>query len=50
MGAVLLVILLHTVVLSLFFSFLVLSGRNASNFLPQRDYKYFILDVQRIYP
>jgi hypothetical protein len=49
-GAVFLVILMQTVMLSLFFSFLILSGRNASNFLPQRDYKYFILDVQRIYP
>jgi polyisoprenyl-phosphate glycosyltransferase len=49
-GALFLVILMQTVMLSLFFSFLVLSGRNASNFLPQRDYEYFVLDVQRIYP
>ncbi len=49
-GALLLVILMQTVMLSLFFSFLVLSGRNASNFLPHRDYQYFVLDIHRIYP
>jgi len=49
-GALFFVILMQTVMLSLFFSFLVLSGRNASDFLPQRDYEYFVLDVQRIYP
>lgn len=49
-GALLLVILMQTVMLSLFFSFLVLSGRNASNFLPQRDYQHFVLDIHRIYP
>lgn len=50
LGALSLVILMQAVMLSLFFSFLVLSGRNASNFLPQRDYQYFVLDVRKIYP
>lgn len=50
LGALLFVILMQTVTLSLFFSFLILSGRNASSFLPQRDYAHFILGVRRIYP
>ena len=49
-GALFLIILMQTVTLSLFFSFLILSGRNASNFMPQRDHEYFVLDVQRISP
>jgi len=49
-GGLFLIILMQTVTLSLFFSFLILSGRNASNFMPQRDHEYFVLDVQRISP
>jgi glycosyltransferase involved in cell wall biosynthesis len=49
-GALFLMILMQTVTLSLFFSFLILSGRNASNFLPQRDHEYFVLDVHRLHP
>jgi glycosyltransferase involved in cell wall biosynthesis len=44
------VILLQAVMLSLFFSFTVLSGRENFSFLPQRDYKYFVLDTRRIFP
>jgi glycosyltransferase involved in cell wall biosynthesis len=49
-GSLLLMILIQTVLLTWFFSFLVLSGRSVSNFLPQRDHQYFVLDIRRIYP
>ncbi len=49
-GLLLLMILVQVVMLAWFFSFLVLSGRNVANFLPQRDHQYFVLDVRRIYP
>jgi polyisoprenyl-phosphate glycosyltransferase len=39
------VILIQAIILSLFFIFIILSGRNAVGFIPQRDYSYFILDV-----
>lgn len=38
----LIVVLLQSVTLSLFFSFIVLTGRENATFLPQRDYSYFI--------
>jgi hypothetical protein len=37
-----LIILIQAVILSLFFIFMVLSGRNSPGFLPLRDYHYFI--------
>jgi glycosyltransferase involved in cell wall biosynthesis len=40
--AFLAVILLQSVTLSFFFSFIVLSGRENATFLPERDYHYFI--------
>ena len=40
--AFLTVILLQSVSLSVFFSFIVLSGRENATFLPERDYHYFI--------
>jgi glycosyltransferase involved in cell wall biosynthesis len=49
-GSLFLVLLMQAVLLSWFFSFLVLSGRSVYNFLPQRDHKYFVLDIRRIYP
>ena len=49
-GSLFLVIVIQTVMLSWFFSFLVLSGRSVYNFLPQRDHQYFVLDLRRIYP
>lgn len=42
------VILIQAIILSLFFSFIVLSGRDAVSFIPQRDYHYFILDVTTV--
>lgn len=44
------IILLQSVTISFSFVFLILSGRNNYSFLPQRDYQYFILDVQRVFP
>jgi hypothetical protein len=40
--AFLVVILLQSVTLSFFFSFIVLSGRENATFLPERDYHHFI--------
>jgi hypothetical protein len=40
--AFLAVILLQSVTLSFFFSFIVLNGRQNATFLPERDYHYFI--------
>jgi hypothetical protein len=40
--AFLVVILLQSVTLSFFFSFIVLSGRENATFLPERDYHYFV--------
>ena len=40
--AFLVVILLQSVTLSFFFSFIVLGGRENATFLPERDYHYFI--------
>lgn len=44
------IMLMQAVMLSLFFSFLVLSGRNNSSFLPKRDYRYFILGIKQVFP
>ncbi|HEY9852987.1 MAG TPA: glycosyltransferase [Leptolyngbyaceae cyanobacterium] len=44
------IILMQSVMLSLFFSFLILSGRNNSSFLPKRDYHYFILGIRQVFP
>ena len=46
---ILLVILIQSVILSLFFIFIVLSGRNNTNFIPQRDYSLFILESKQVY-
>lgn len=47
--AVLTVILLQSVTLSFFFSFIVLSGRENATFLPERDYHYFIAGEHTIF-
>lgn len=47
--ALFLIILMQGVILSLFFIFIVLSGRNNASFLPQRDYHYFILRARDIF-
>jgi glycosyltransferase involved in cell wall biosynthesis len=46
----LILILLQSVSLSLFFSFIVLGGRDTATFLPQRDYHYFIAYNYQLYP
>lgn len=48
--ALFLIILMQGVVLSLFFIFIILSGRDNFNFLPLRDYHHFISRVQQIFP
>lgn len=45
----LIVVLLQFVTLSLFFSFIVLTGRSNATFLPQRDYHHFISRIFEIY-
>jgi glycosyltransferase involved in cell wall biosynthesis len=47
--ALLLIILMQAVTLSLFFIFLVLNNRNNASFLPERDYRYFILRVHEVF-
>lgn len=47
--ALLFIILMQAFGTSLFFIFLVLNGRNNSNFLPQRDYRYFIFGIQQVF-
>jgi polyisoprenyl-phosphate glycosyltransferase len=46
----LLTILFQAVSLSLFFSFIILGGRDTATFLPQRDYQYFIAENYQVYP
>lgn len=43
------VIIMQAVMVSLCFIFIILSGRNNFSFLPLRDYKYFVLNVKRIF-
>ncbi|MBE9227340.1 glycosyltransferase [Phormidium sp. LEGE 05292] len=44
------IVLMQAVMLSLFFSFIVLNGRDNLSFLPKRDYHYFIMGVERVFP
>lgn len=44
------IILLQSMAISLSFAFLILNGRNNFGFLPQRDYHYFVLKVEQIFP
>jgi glycosyltransferase involved in cell wall biosynthesis len=44
------IIFIQFVMLSMFFIFTILSGRNASNFIPKRDYHYFVLSIQTVFP
>ena len=43
------IIMMQAVMLSLFFSFLVLNGRNNLGFLPKRDYNYFVLGIREVF-
>ncbi len=45
MASVLVMILLQATLFSLIFSFVILGGRQASAFLPLRDYRYFISSI-----
>jgi hypothetical protein len=45
----LLVLLLQSVMLSVAFSFMILSGRQGASFLPCRDYAYYVGDVKTMY-
>jgi glycosyltransferase involved in cell wall biosynthesis len=44
------IVLMQAVMLSLFFSFIVLNGRDNLSFLPKRDYHYFIMGIQQVCP
>ncbi|MBD2436665.1 glycosyltransferase [Nostoc sp. FACHB-110] len=44
------IILLQSMNISICFVFLVLNGRNNFNFLPHRDYHYFVLGLEEIFP
>ena len=44
------IVLMQAVMLSLFFSFIVLNGRDNLGFLPKRDYNYFIMGILRVFP
>lgn len=44
------IILIQFVMLSLFFIFTILSGRNSYSFIPKRDYHYFVLSIQTVFP
>lgn len=48
--ALLLIILMQAFSLSIFFIFIVLSGRNNYSFLPLRDYHYFISGIETLHP
>lgn len=48
--ALLSIIFIQFVMLSMFFIFTILSGRNSSSFIPKRDYHYFILSIQTVFP
>lgn len=44
------IIFMQAVMLSLFFSFIILSGRDNLSFLPKREYHYFIMGIRRVFP
>ncbi|MBE9125264.1 MULTISPECIES: glycosyltransferase [unclassified Coleofasciculus] len=48
--ALFLIIIIQFIMLSIFFIFTILSGRNSSSFIPKRDYHYFVLGVQQVFP
>lgn len=48
--ALLFIITMQAFMLSISLIFVVLVGRNNTNFVPQRDYSYFILGLQKIFP
>jgi glycosyltransferase involved in cell wall biosynthesis len=48
--ALALVLLIQFITLALFFVFIILNGKNNANFLPVRDYPYFITGARVVYP
>ncbi|MGB7924620.1 MAG: glycosyltransferase [Pyrinomonadaceae bacterium] len=48
--ALALVLLIQFITLSLFFVFIILNGKNNANFLPVRDYPFFITGSRVVYP
>ena len=47
-SAFFIILLINIFFLSLFFAFITLQGRNVANFIPIRDYKYFISRIIKI--
>lgn len=47
-AGLLLVVLLQAIMISLIFVFIILNGRKSANFLPIRDYRYFVLRVRSV--
>lgn len=50
MVSVLFVIFIQAIMVSMFFIFTILNGRNYSSFIPQRDYHHFVLEFQKFLP
>jgi len=48
-AALFFVMMLQGAMLSAFFIFVILSARNSSSFLPNRDYHYFVLRLQEVF-
>lgn len=44
------ILLIQSIILSLFFIFMILQGRNYSNFIPRRDFIFYILEENQLYP
>ncbi|RME84829.1 MAG: glycosyltransferase [Planctomycetota bacterium] len=42
------ILLVQSIMLSLFFVFIILQGRNYASFIPLRDYHYFILEEEKL--
>lgn len=43
------IVLMQAIMMSLFFVFVVLNGRNSTSFLPHRDYHHFVRGIQEIF-
>jgi hypothetical protein len=42
--------MMQAVLISLIFVFMVLGGRSNMNFLPRRDFAFFVLRLRKVYP
>jgi hypothetical protein len=45
----LIIILIQSLILTLFFVFITLQSRNYSHFIPKRDYKFFLTKIENLY-